>query len=444
MKTYHMILIFALSGCLLIAGCSKNNPVPEPEPEAPTLTVAPTEDMEFSAEATESYTIRVTTNQNNWNAVSDQGWCVVTRHDDSFTVTAKENRAAAAPTPAKITVSAGEAAPVTIAATQYGAAPYANFVNFDASKPTEIQAVGGEFTFSVSSNTSWTVTCQNTTTGTWYDATSGDRIGISVTPLSGNGNGTVTVTIDPAASNTDEYFNLFLILKTTTVSGINIKRFGWQYAIGDYFPIPNKAEGAEGVVFYLDRPANGKSQHGKIVSATEYEGDWGRWGVDESLTIADIRNKGAGAAASQNMVKAYYNANDFSDSGEFYMIWIWLYQMNGSKFDGKWYLPAFYELEALCSGFNGMNLNSDLSTWDYGTMTGFDTASARAARVAFNAKLTALSGGDPLAMAETATVTYYAATEFDQNTACGLYFPNGQVGARSKSVGAKVRAIKQF
>ena len=73
--------------------------------------------LSFTAEATESYNVAVSTNQSSWNATSNQTWCVVTMGTNQFTVTAAANTDTSSRT-ATITVSAGNASNVTITVTQ--------------------------------------------------------------------------------------------------------------------------------------------------------------------------------------------------------------------------------------------------------------------------------------------------------------------------------------
>lgn len=91
----------------------------------PYVTISPaTAAIAFSAEAAESYTYKVSTNQPVWLPITDQSWCKVEMNpsEGTFTITALPNDKTAAPPPATITVTAGKAAPVTINATQEAAA----------------------------------------------------------------------------------------------------------------------------------------------------------------------------------------------------------------------------------------------------------------------------------------------------------------------------------
>lgn len=103
---------------LLFTGCDN-----EDHNADPILSISPSMDaISFSAEAGESYSFQVTTNQLVWLAGSDQEWCVVTMdaYNNSFTVTALPNASSTPPPAATITVSAGSMNKLTITATQAG------------------------------------------------------------------------------------------------------------------------------------------------------------------------------------------------------------------------------------------------------------------------------------------------------------------------------------
>ena len=110
-------LIFLLVAMLVLGACDKGNDNP---PEA-ILTVEPMTAIGFSAVATESFDIIVTTNQSLWDAVSSQSWCMVAKSNGKFTVTAAANASTSSPAPAVITITAGAAKPITINVTQAGA-----------------------------------------------------------------------------------------------------------------------------------------------------------------------------------------------------------------------------------------------------------------------------------------------------------------------------------
>jgi hypothetical protein len=113
MRKLKIFLLAMLTAGTLLS-CSdntKNTLSVDPEnPETPAV---------FSASATESFTYSIATNQEAWDAVSDQTWCIVTKAASSFTLTAEqygkeEERSAT------VTVTAGGAKPFTISVAQSG------------------------------------------------------------------------------------------------------------------------------------------------------------------------------------------------------------------------------------------------------------------------------------------------------------------------------------
>lgn len=87
--------------------------------EGPSLSVSPDPDpVVFDAAATRNFVFEVDTNQSSWKAESDKTWCKIAMSGNKFTVTAVANTATSSPEAATITVTAGDAAPVTITATQ--------------------------------------------------------------------------------------------------------------------------------------------------------------------------------------------------------------------------------------------------------------------------------------------------------------------------------------
>lgn len=127
------VAMIAIAIMIALAGCTekKGGPIdpenpenPEnpdnPNPPTPELSITPevTESILFSAAGTEEYEYTVTTNQKTWDAVSDKEWCIVTKGDGVFTVTAQPVPEATDRTEATITVTAGEAEPILITAKQ--------------------------------------------------------------------------------------------------------------------------------------------------------------------------------------------------------------------------------------------------------------------------------------------------------------------------------------
>jgi len=86
-------------------------------PILPTLSIEPSA-LSFTMEGTESYDVVVTTNQQSWDATSNQTWCTITKGTDQFTVETAANTGTNRT--ATITVAAGKATPKTISVTQAG------------------------------------------------------------------------------------------------------------------------------------------------------------------------------------------------------------------------------------------------------------------------------------------------------------------------------------
>ena len=201
----------------IITGCSKE---PDKEPD-PTLSLSPaTTAVVFSADgktATSGGTaltpnFTVTTNQTAWDVqVTPAGsWCTATKSGSTFTLTAAANPSITAPEPATVTVTAGNAQPVTISVTQFGAnaalaiSPVVEALEFSASG-TKVFIGTQEVApnFAVTTNqTSWEVTV--TPAGSWCRAAkTEDGNGFTLTAdinraTSAPDQATVTVTADDA------------------------------------------------------------------------------------------------------------------------------------------------------------------------------------------------------------------------------------------------------
>ena len=71
-KVFYMSMLLM---CIMTS-CGDDNAPPIP---APTLSIDPATALHFTAAATESHEINVTTNQDSWTAISNQNWCKVTQ-----------------------------------------------------------------------------------------------------------------------------------------------------------------------------------------------------------------------------------------------------------------------------------------------------------------------------------------------------------------------------
>lgn len=109
--TLHFLLLSCAA--LLIAGCGNNNG------DTPTLSVVLDPlTVNFPA-AGDIKTYVVTTDQPSWDCSSDQTWCEVKKDVNAkLRIMASSHTSTTAPTPAKVTVTAGDAKPVVITVTQ--------------------------------------------------------------------------------------------------------------------------------------------------------------------------------------------------------------------------------------------------------------------------------------------------------------------------------------
>lgn len=91
------------------------------EAAAPVLSTDPSGKITFLADGGRN-TVRVTTNFDGWEVAltpaDGNGWLTMSEQADSFTLTAAKNTLTTAPAPVTVTVTAGEATPVTITALQ--------------------------------------------------------------------------------------------------------------------------------------------------------------------------------------------------------------------------------------------------------------------------------------------------------------------------------------
>lgn len=109
-KVFYMSMLLM---CIMTS-CGDDNAPPIP---APTLSIDPATALHFTAAATESHEINVTTNQDSWTAISNQNWCKVTQDKNKLIVKADPNTTETSPAPATITISAGSAKSIMLAVT---------------------------------------------------------------------------------------------------------------------------------------------------------------------------------------------------------------------------------------------------------------------------------------------------------------------------------------
>lgn len=116
-------LLLFLSLPLLCAACGDKGgseippPPPTPPDTAPAVILSRENPIRFSAAATESYIVTVTSDLE-WSASSDKAWCKVTSETGKFTVTADPNTTNEEPAQATVSVKAGDKTYAALTVTQ--------------------------------------------------------------------------------------------------------------------------------------------------------------------------------------------------------------------------------------------------------------------------------------------------------------------------------------
>ena len=169
----------------------------EKENNKPNLSVEPKTLTFTDQEQTQD--VVITTNQESWDAVSNQTWCTITKGTDKFTVAAAANTTIDERT-ATITVSAGNAANVTIEVKQSGTA---HTLSVTPNEPISFTKNGGASdakTITVSTNVStWNAVSDQT----WCTVTKGtNQFTVTASALTGNESRSASITVSAGkASN---------------------------------------------------------------------------------------------------------------------------------------------------------------------------------------------------------------------------------------------------
>ena len=194
MKTLKKSSLCALAALSLWA-CNEDTPTPTPVTTTPdpTLSITPSGTTISFVAAGETKIITVETNQESWNATltpaNGNDWLSITKNEDSFSLTATANNSLTAPQDVVIMVTAGDADPVTITASQAAFVPDpALSTNFDSVGEIVFEAVGHGQPVTVTTNQ-----------GAWD---------VTLTPADGNG----WLTIE---SKGDNQFNLMAAKNST-------------------------------------------------------------------------------------------------------------------------------------------------------------------------------------------------------------------------------------
>ena len=407
----------------------------EPFVPEPTLSTD-TNELLFEAVG-HGLNVMVTTNQPSYEvALSPEdggGWLTLDPKNikgaNSFSLIATRNTTPVERGPVTVTVTAGDATPVSLTARQQAAAPQ---LSTNAPATITFLAEGGNSVVDVTTN---------------YDAW--DAV---LAPADGNGWLTIAKTATSftltAVENTAQTEPTPV---TVTVSAgeavpvtITVKQDAADaplvyYRGGDYYP---DADAPEGVVWYIDPSSSTDGGvtglHGKVVSLDQSTNDalnkkqWvGPYGCNLRLSMDDGK-------ANTDAVVAFAAEKGYvlEPSGAFG----WCI----GKGEG-WYLPAFNELRHIYAVASGVNYDTVKAEWgNYNILPNGNTTECNAARSAFNAKITA-KGGMALF---TPYEPYWASSSDEYNLgskAWSFQAPgSGTTQGIGTNPGAHIRAVKIF
>lgn len=297
------VLIIAL-GLACIISCS--------EPPIPTLEIDFIgENIVFTPQAleTEYRTIGVTTNQDTWNAVSNQDWCVVTMASNNFTVSAKPNNSSSPVPTATITVTAGDASPITITATQESV-----FLTCSPLDEWDFPEEGGTRNLTITCNSTWTIAAQYD----WVTFSQSQGVGYADIEI------TVSATEEKVVTNNELTISCGDLEETIFITRDYKHKV---YGIGDLYPDNSNPEG---VVF-----RGGKS--GKIVALTGSSRSYSYY--DEFSDASDFSDgqKNLQAVKDNSSISAYPAFSYCSSMGE------------------GWYFPAYLEVLEIFGSYDTIN-----------------------------------------------------------------------------------------
>ena len=170
----------------------------------PTLTVEPTALSFIASGGQQSFIITANTD---WTVSSNDSWATISpasgSNNGTVTVTTTANTGTSART-TTVTVGGTGVTPQTVSITQEGTTPSGS-ARLDVMPPAlGFLASGGQKTFTITSNTTWTVSID----ASWF----------TVSPASGSNNGTVTVTVEAMTGDTSR-----IAIITVTGTGVS-----WQ------------------------------------------------------------------------------------------------------------------------------------------------------------------------------------------------------------------------
>lgn len=223
------------------------------------------------------------------------------------------------------------------------------------------------------------------------------------------------------------------------------------YEVMDYYPVPDDASTAEGIVFSV----SDGGLHGLVISAKEYEGPYGP-GVSEQQTTGNdaMREEPEpdGKLATYNLIMAHKDDAGFeTDYPGFY--WL-LNTMNGGDVEGDWYVPSRPEIAELYCVMCDKDWETMQDEWNFWTdkisMPGYNDSDTEAAINSFKAKLDAAEGASAMNLfgkisssyenkAGTQIWNFYYKDNTDNKTLGGQFRLNGKTEDKNR-----IRPVKQF
>ena len=177
---------------------------------------------------------------------------------------------------------------------------------------------------------------------------------------------------------------------------------GKTYAIGDYWP---DEENAEGIVFSI----SDGGLHGKVISIYEKQGQWGPQRNEKENGVQGMDPEDA-ALVTKTLIEAHKDSETFADD---YPCFEWVYNtMNKGNIDGPWRFPTRTEISqwvAMMSGFDWDELLKDWSpvAGDKAVMPDYKSVEAKENRSKFEILIEAPEGASDLVL----TGKYWTARE---------------------------------
>ena len=172
---------------------------------------------------------------------------------------------------------------------------------------------------------------------------------------------------------------------------------GKTYAIGDYWP---DEENAEGIVFSI----SDGGLHGKVISIYEKNAKWGPQISEAQAGVAGMREEPEdGKLITKSLIEKYKDTDTFATD---YPCFEWIYStMNKGDVDGPWYAPVRQEVAewaVVMSGFDWDEVNASWKTDTGGPgycqdklpISNWTDQTAQDARKAFNEKVKAAGGNE--------------------------------------------------